>query len=334
MLSEIRGDWACYKEVFRLPGWNSNAGICFKCYATKWDIVAENWQSISRKSHWDLLGELREHSSGVTWLGLATRQILAFFVVPLSTMYICISVSPNFLSKVNPIFSCPGVTADTFVVDWLHCSDLGVAQDFLGNLFHMVLPKLEGNNLKARCSSLYTEILSWCKANGVSDRLDDLTPGMVKKEGSKPPKLRSYAAECKALVPFGVDLANRYLDDGNTVEHTAKQAAQRLNACYSCLSAETYNPHDMATNCTEFCSLHKALSDTSDGVAWRMKPKLHMFQECCYSKTRPSTCWTYRDEDFGGYAAKTSRRRGGKSTVASTSSNVLDKLWPSTNFLQ
>ena len=36
--------------------------------------------------------------------------------------------------QISALFSAPGLQIDCFVIDWLHACDLGVAQDFLGNL--------------------------------------------------------------------------------------------------------------------------------------------------------------------------------------------------------
>ena len=59
---------------------------------------------------------------------------------------------------------------------------------------------------------------------------------------------------------------------------------------------------------------------------WRVKPKMHLFQELCLEDSNPADQWTYRDEDFGGYLAGISRSRGGKATVCSVNTNVLDKF--------
>ena len=59
---------------------------------------------------------------------------------------------------------------------------------------------------------------------------------------------------------------------------------------------------------------------------WRVKPKMHLFQELCFEDANPSDSWTYRDEDFGGYLAASSRCRGGKATVRSVNEMVLNNF--------
>ena len=61
--------------------------------------------------------------------------------------------------RISPIFSVFGVFIYLFRVDWLHAADLGVAPDLLGNLFQMLLPKMDGNNRDKRCQCLWEHML-------------------------------------------------------------------------------------------------------------------------------------------------------------------------------
>ena len=57
---------------------------------------------------------------------------------------------------------------------------------------------------------------------------------------------------------------------------------------------------------------------------WKIKPKLHLFLELCsVERTRPSLCWNYRDEDFGGSVARLARRRGGLLSASAFSRNLI-----------
>ena len=51
-----------------------------------------------------------------------------------------------------------------------------------------------------------------------------------------PPKLRSHAAWCRALIRFGHDMAQKYLSDGDPIEQGAELAATHLWQCYQSLS--------------------------------------------------------------------------------------------------
>jgi len=108
-LVELRGDWAWFKTVLRLPAWNESRGCCWLCRATPADIrsIDENapWRS-QRLSHWGLVSRMRAH-------GLSMR----------------------------PLNSCPGFRSDCIQIDWLHTAELGVTSDFLGNLFYLLAKK-------------------------------------------------------------------------------------------------------------------------------------------------------------------------------------------------
>ena len=126
---------------------------------------------------------------GLLFYGLATcsrswslSHDSAFFVFPLKFF-----VSPIFLSKLH----------------FTQFYSLGVTPDFLGNLFWHTLPKLAPTR-KAAVTALFEEMRQWYQDNGVENRLLTLTELMIRKKANSSPKLRSKAAEARALVPFGV----------------------------------------------------------------------------------------------------------------------------------
>ena len=297
ILVEVRGDWKLYKDVFRLPGWNSKIGCCYRCRATPVTMrdttSTASWRS-ARLSHWDLLSRIISEGKGLC-----------------------------------PIFSFPGFDAAMFAIDWLHCADIGVSLDWLGNLFWAVLSKYPGASKKERCSNLWLDIQAYYATRELPGKLDNLTLSMIKAQG-KGPKLRARAGEARGLIEFACQVAESKLSDDDVYEHTIKLCAKHLHACYDCLSRDNFSHEIMAANCKSFCTLYIALSDqASNKKFWRVKPKLHMFQELCEMSgdTIPSMNWCYRDEDFGGGMAAISRRRGGKNSPSSTSLHTLQRFY-------
>lgn len=297
-LVELRGDWAHMKECFGFPAWNEVAGICWLCKCTPAQVrevdEGASWRG-DRLSHWELLERMVRN--GV---------------------------------RVSPIFSVPWVQSTMFRPDWLHCADQGVAADFLGNyLMYFVEHKMAGANRAARCANLWLEVQGYYAANNVADRLQNLTVGMLAKAGS-PPKLRSSAAQCRALVGFGAHLAPR-LSPEEPIELAMRAAATQLQACYAALSASAVAPHASLALASrrfaaQYVALERAMLDRGDAVSWRVKPKLHMFLELCSDGSQPSLFWTYRDEDFGGSCAHMARRRGGLLMPSATSKTLLTKF--------
>lgn len=295
LLVEVRADWQALKQVFKLPGWRDKASLCWRC-----DATPASFRQVGADATWRLPAHRLDH-----W-HFAERTLRAG-------------------KKLSGLFRWPGVTTETFCIDWLHIADLGVTCDFLGGLFWSVLPKLEGNSQEARCKALFTELHSWYRLLQVPCRLDNLTLKMLKKKKGSP-KLRAKAAEARALVPFAVYLANKYLED-SPEEVTVKNMAVHLEACYCMLSEDAYNSDLMKENSRKFALLYVAMEALIPSI-WRVKPKLHLFQELCEeSDTCPSTCWTYRDEDFGGSLASMYRRRGGWNTPWSGSLSCLQRFY-------
>jgi hypothetical protein len=152
---------------------------------------------------------------------------------------------------------------------------------------------------------------------------------MIRKSSSASPKLRASASEARALVGFAVQKARASLDPEDPVQEAAIQAAVRLAACYQQLSRDSYSQQQLEEDSTAFCLLYGALEANAvaqDLKLWRVKPKFHVFQELCLLPNIPSLNWTYRDEDFGGYLAGSSRRRGGQNTASSTGESVLHRF--------
>lgn len=290
-LCEIRGDWKMLAEIFALPAWNQSGGVCWMCTCTKSELRDVGDQATWRNSplsHYGLLQRIRERGRAV-----------------------------------NPLFAAPFVQNHIFRVDWLHAVDLGVAADFIGNLFAMILQKLPGASLKDRCRALWLMVQAFYQASQVQDKLTDLTVTMVLRPKA-PPKLRASAAQCRALVPFAAQAAETWLPGGG-MEEAARAGAKHLLAAYQALSSQAANRHEqLATAARRFALQYVALERASASpTAWRVKPKLHLFLELARQLGDPSKSWCYRDEDFGGTASRMSRRRGGSLSARLTSRKVL-----------
>ena len=237
--------------------------------------------------------------------------------------------------QLNPLLEAPWVKTSIFRRDWLHCSDQGVAADFLGNLFHHLQWRYLEETKKERYAALYQDIDRFYADGKVQDRLDCLLEGMV--EQSKGYKLRCSAAECRALVPFGYSLACELCDLSDPLEEAIYFAAFHLNEVYKTLSSDCQDPHRKKSEhgikfALQYVGLHDMVNP-GDPKAWRIKPKLHLFLHVCAEDDLPSMNWCYRDEDFGGSAAARGRRRGGLRAVQAMSSSTLDKFKVHTRFI-
>ena len=127
----------------------------------------------------------------------------------------------------SPLLSAPGVRNHIFKVDWLHAIDQGVGADFIGNLFWVLLGKMDGGTQKERLRALWMDIKLYYDEKDIEDKFQTLTVGMIKARG-KPPKLRGKAAEVRALVAYAKKAAHQYLDAEDPVEQTVIQMADHL----------------------------------------------------------------------------------------------------------
>ena len=159
------------------------------------------------------------------------------------------------------------------------------------------------------------------------ERLEKLTPTML-KQNKKAPKLRGYAAQVRALVPFAKELAEELLSPLDPLENAARVGIYHLDQCYQALSASSiFSPDILVEHSTKFALQYVALETAHAGTRnWRIKPKLHMFLELCSEGSRPSLFWTYRDEDFGGTVSRLARRRGGLCSAHGMSTNFLQRF--------
>ena len=108
-------------------------------------------------------------------------------------------------------------------------------------------------------------------------------------------------------------------------DQTIIACAEELSKAYALLSSDAFQPGAMNDPCTRFCLLYGSL-EQRDACLWIVKPKCHQFQKIAQSDSNPSKTWCYREEDFGGFLAQTSRRRGGLNAPKAVATAVLQKF--------
>lgn len=353
VLAEVRGDWAYMKEAFGLPQHNESEGCCWRCTVTPsgdgspmvcgHQLLSARAPTLRRASvqparegsdgdmgspgcGWSAGTAKRNgchqtHSPGIRDVGEAApwrHERLDHWT--------CLRRIRARLGDVSPLFGCPALRTSAFLLDWLHVVDLGVAADVLGNIFKMLLPKYTGTTDGERCEGLFLEMQAYYRETKVDSQFDNLHPRMFAVP-NKPPKLRGKAAEVRHAVPFAAQAASRLLSREHPLEEAAINAVVLLHTCYQMLSSDSFDAQVLARSCRRLALLLVALEQRAHQPDWRVKPKLHLMQELCeVDQSRPSTCWLYRDEDFGGSVAHLSRRRGGANRPHTTGWGVLRRF--------
>ena len=118
------------------------------------------------------------------------------------------------------------------LIDWLHTADIGIAGDVVGNIFNEVAKLLPGNTKEERVKVLWGKVRLYYKASHTPNRLQTLTPTMIKADG-KPPKLKAKAAITRHLVPVAAFIANE-VSLGTPHWITVVNCADLLAEVYTC----------------------------------------------------------------------------------------------------
>jgi len=118
------------------------------------------------------------------------------------------------LDNMCPLLGCPGFDEEFIIIGFLHCHDLGVTQDVLGNIFWeaLVWLGLPGNTREQRCKVLWRMVQVLLQTTQHSKGgPDPITLCHHDQEGQE---------QCKYLVKFGVFLAQQVDTKWGTLAYT------------------------------------------------------------------------------------------------------------------
>lgn len=297
VLVHLKGDWEFLATKLGLSSW-AEASMCWWCAARKESfarLTAEDIHALLRPPH--------EYFAGVRLVGKTP----------------C------------PLFSAPGVSTHSLVVDWMHCVDLGVGQDLAGGALWTLLDYFEGNNRSQRLAALFRRLQEFYAREQTPSRLDGLTLGMLKVTG-QPAKLKSKAHECRCLVPFVAEEVCRFhaQHEGVVVLNHLTRALGSLHQLGQLATAAEWPAKQAAHLLSIIGSAWNDLAEFSPGV-FRVKPKFHMLQHLVLHVApihgSPAGYWCYLDEDWGGQMVQLARHRGGAFSAEGVGLKVLERAY-------
>jgi hypothetical protein len=302
VLMQIRGDWAWYKQMFGFKGWASES-ICWRCLANKSSMPYADF-SLSAK-----------------WR--KTRMTQALFMARLRKE----------AAFINPLMGAPGFNFQYITIDVLHCMDLGVTADAIGNLFWMLLGTVyKGGNKKTQVEALFVNLKAFYRRSNAHCRLQKLTQEMIKGE-KKGPKIRAKGGECRCLVPFAAQQAEElYLSDPNEnpLFFTVYKAFNCLMDIYMCMSHIPFDANIYGQLCRQFLLLYKAIGANFKDPFWKIKPKFHLMQELGEFMSAelgsPEHFWAYKDESYVGFIAQIASSRGGQNNAGTTPNRLIQRV--------
>ena len=232
---------------------------------------------------------------------------------------------------ISPMLSIPWVDQDCWRVDWLHACDMGVSADYIGQLFYRLiqLKKLSGETQAKRADSLFKKLNEWYEQNPDADRIHSFSMLTIKSKKAKLPRMKCQAAVLRHMVPFAKMLAEECCDMANPEQAAMKHGMVHLWQCYMCLRSGSIKGDALMAESTKFILQYAGLQEMTPTV-FRLRPKSHQLLELGLEASEggePETCWTYRDEDFGGTGSHFAKRRGSVLTVKSFSIVVMTRFF-------
>ena len=261
-------------NTFNLSGWSGTDNICYRCYASK--------------------ETSRDCTSSAVWRSQRKTTMDHFAD--------CITEG----KQISALFSAPGLQIGLLCYRLAACLWPGSCPRFSWEFDFSLLDRFPVASKDKRLSSVFRSMQSFYRRYSVDNRLDTLTMGMLRKTDKKQTKSQLPSLEHLLEKPEAL------LDKSNTFENTIFQATLPMNACYSLLSRDLWNPQELATAGQRFLLLYVSLWQRS----WR-----NVLGGSNQAPPLPGAMWiwwvlplnwTYRDEDMGGTVAAISRRRGGE----------------------
>ena len=202
---------------------------------------------------------------------------------------------------------CQGLGITSIMIDMLHTVDLGIFAHTLANIFWEVLSlKMWGSTQEENCCELHKLLKKFQSDNKIHNKWrGKFTCDKLKTKGGWP-KLKCLAAIVRDLAPFGLELAEKYLDRKH------RWLCQMMIRCYDIFDSEPlFLSPDAAEEIQKlgarFSDLYAefAAKSFSRGIrSWKTSPKLHLFQHLCEwvapEMGNPRFFWCYADEDMVG----------------------------------
>ena len=281
-LMQVRGDWEWFATGFHLRS-PSAEHFCYKCEATKSPGVNCYKNFSARAPH------------------RQTRITHHEFLLSCSAA----RMQPTTLLR------CPGSSLDMWLVDSMHCADLGVFADSVGSLLYLhATHKPFFRNHLLGLAALNRELEHYFAAN--RDRnltpTSKLTWSQIKTKNPGYPMLKAKAAQIRHLTEYCYGLANRHFygdprpggfgqfkfRDSHPLAGVSAEHANLVRMLFAAqkrytelIVEENFNP-DLCKDAMyaflgSFKRLHdlwrRALpEDTWTFLPWHIRPKHHLFQ--------------------------------------------------------
>ena len=293
VLTQIRGDWQFYCEIFQFPPWNGAVRMCWLCRASG-AIRRLGFTDCSEQAGW----------RGTCWTDETWRAHLKGlgYAIPILLLLVV------------------GLRLECITIDALHSIDLGFASHVVGNTFWETIRRhaWSPGDQDANAAALDKAMVAHCKDTNVPSRVQ----GQLSKErirstsDSGYPKLKAKGAQTRHLAPFSLEVAKRFQrhEPHPMARHDAIVVAVNALLCklYRLMATSSQFFTDEAKRQiveigNQLPQLYQQLYTEAAraGVkAWKMTPKVHLVQHLLIYHAmlwgNPAYYWCYCDEDLVG----------------------------------
>jgi hypothetical protein len=292
-LSQIRGDWQFYCEIFGFPQWNTAISMCFLCGASS---VLENllWTSVGTDAGWRATRKTDE--------SFRAERHAAGRAIPMLLLIII------------------GLRLECIMIDTLHTVELGLGAHITGNIFVELISRkvFGGNTLEDNTARLSEVLANLYKRDKEKNKLrGKLTIDKVRDQGGWP-KLKAKGACVRHIAKYALELWVSY-STGTEYDHWVLGCIQCLCDFYQILdnnsqflteSSKSSIKRIGYTLAVLYTKLSKFAYDACLHL-WKMSPKLHLFLHLCEWQApeygNPKYYWCYSDEDLVGLAIEVAR---------------------------
>lgn len=216
---------------------------------------------------------------------------------------------------VHPLQKLPGIHHHTFLIDWLHTADLGVASHFIGNLIYdIIYNKLSHLPRLSALAQVRNIVLQPVEHGSTLSHFDLGNFTQPKKHLAVYPVLcHMKAAHVRGLTEHVLLLAGKYHNTGSDHDRHVLQAARSLKYIYKIIhDGEMFLPvfeyRIFQRTATCFLLSYSWLATEShrqNKKMWSLVPKFHYFAHLVEQAQfcNPRFVWCYGSEDFVGRAS-------------------------------
>ena len=216
-----------------------------------------------------------------------------------------------------PIFTVPGVSALSLMLDLMHVGDLGVTSQAISSSLFTIVEEMQGGSRETKFNQVWVHLQTIAKTSGFAADMTKLTLSQILKDKGSPyahyPILSGVkAAEARHLLEAIKELAAAHQGDQAGKHRYAMLCA--LSKFYQVVRSGGFHFTREEAGSAKAAGTHFLVHYSwlakqamqSGRLVWNVTPKFHFFAHLClYTEyENPRAFWVYSGESFVGFASR------------------------------